>query len=68
MNTKTLVYIRLDRLAGSLWQLLEQHDDVETVMVELKAKENLPDQQLEGLMNACFGNFRKLRWVSLPDA
>ena len=64
MNTKTLVYIRLDQLAGSLWHLLEEKDDVEAVFRDLKQEKELSDQQLEGLMNACLGNFSKLRWVS----
>lgn len=64
MNTKTLVYIRLDQLAGSLWRLMEENDDVEAVFTNLKQEKELPDQQLEGLMNACLGNFSKLRWVS----
>ena len=65
MNTKTLVYIRLDQLAGSLWQLLEKNDDVDAVFRELKQEKGIPDQQLEGLMNACLGNFQKLHWVTL---
>ena len=43
----------------------EENDDVETVFEKLKQDGDLPDQQAEGLLNVCLGNFQKLRWVSV---
>ncbi len=66
LNVKSLVYIRLDSLAGCLWQLLEQHDDIETVFCNLIEQQKLPKQQLEQLVNSCIGNFQRVRWITLP--
>lgn len=65
LNVKTLVYIRLDALAGSLWQLLGTHDDIESVFIELKEGQGLPNEQLEAFFNGCIRNFLRVNWISL---
>ena len=35
LNVTGLAYYRLDSLGGSLWQLLEEYRDMETVVAEL---------------------------------
>ena len=67
LNTKTLVYIRLDPLAGSLWQLLTRHHDVESVFCELKNQQELPGQQLEKFFNGCMGGFQRAQIISMEQ-
>ncbi|MFT5140631.1 MAG: hypothetical protein ACI9H8_001714 [Lysobacterales bacterium] len=67
LNIKTLVYIRLDSLAGSLWQLLTSHHDVESVYSELKVQQQLPEQQLEQFFNGCMGGFQRAQLISMEQ-
>jgi len=68
LNVKTLVYIRLNSLAGSLWQLLSQHDDLESVFTSLQKEQNLPAEQLESFFNGCIQNFEHANLISLAPA
>jgi hypothetical protein len=65
LHVKKLVYIRLDKLAGRVWQLLEHCDDFETVHRELKAAGDLPEEKLESFLNGCLASFQRARLISL---
>lgn len=65
MNTQTLVYIRLDSLAGSLWRLLERHETIEDVYTGMKAAHDMPRERMEEFMNGCLSGFRRAGLISL---
>ena len=65
LNVKTLVYVKLDALAGCLWHLLEKHDDFESVFTELKNQQNMPEEQLHQFLNTAIGNFQRARFITL---
>ena len=63
LNVKTLVYVRLDSLAGSLWQLLEKFDDLDSVFAELKIQQDLSPEYLEKFFKSCIISFRRARLI-----
>jgi len=65
LNTRTLVYIRLDGLAGSLWRLLEGNDEIDAVFEQFQRAQDMPRERLESFVNGCIAGFRRAGLIAL---
>jgi hypothetical protein len=65
LNKRTLQYVRLDHLAGDVWALLEEHEEIETVIGAYQQRQDMPRDQAEKFVNGCIAGFRRAGLIAL---
>jgi hypothetical protein len=65
LNTRSLVYIRLDSQAGSLWKLLQEEQDLDQVYDRFKQQREEPVEQLDTFARQCISCLTRAKIIRL---